>query len=114
MNKIKLFLGIIIGMIIVSCESNTYEEVSVKIENPTYVGKVKSIIDANCVSCHSPEWGQTPYLQTYDEVKAAIVYGVLIEKIEAPSGQGMPMDARMSQANIDAIKAWANGGFIYE
>lgn len=112
MKKIIICLVVMIGLIAASCESNTYEEISVKMENPTYVANVKPIITENCISCHASGSGQTPYLETYDEIKDAIVNGNLIQKIEAPSGQGMPISERMSQANIDIINGWVNGGFV--
>lgn len=114
MKRNIFYFGTLFSVIVVlfSCESNTYDEISVKVEHPTYVANVKPILAANCTSCHSADGGQAPYLETYDEVKDAIVNGVLIQEIEAPSGQGMPTDARMPQANIDVINNWVSGGFI--
>lgn len=116
MKSINIFLIIISGMIIetcfVSCESNTYEEITTQTINPTYVADIKPIMTANCTNCHSIAGGQNPYLETYDQVKDAIVNGVLIQEIEAPSGQGMPQNLRMPQAKIDLINQWVSNGFI--
>lgn len=81
------------------------------ITNPTYTANIKSIIDANCVSCHSPggENSAVP-LQTYAQVSAKA--SVIKTRIEKPAGdpQVMPKGGKLSQANIDLINKWiANG-----
>lgn len=111
MRKIKLSLIIAIGAAIVSCESNTYQEISGVTTNPTYLGNIKPIVTANCTNCHSADGGQTPYLETYDQTKEAIQTGTLLMQIAQPTTQGMPQNERMPQEKIDMITTWAQNGF---
>lgn len=81
------------------------------VTNPTYTANIKSIIDANCVSCHSPG-GQNSNvpLQTYAQVSAKS--SLIKTRIEKPAGDPlvMPKGGKLSQANIDLINVWiANG-----
>ena len=106
---------VILFFSMISCESNSYQEVSGTVENPTYEANVKQIIAANCLSCHShTSDNQVPLLENYDQVTAAILNGTLLEQISAPSGQGMPVVGRMPQGTIDLITRWANNGFIIQ
>ncbi|MDI1256284.1 MAG: hypothetical protein PSV16_09285 [Flavobacterium sp.] len=111
MKIIKPLMIVLAIALAVSCQSNTYEEVSVITTNPTYMANVKPIMNANCTSCHSIDGGQEPYLETYDQVKNAVQNNGLLDEIAAPSGQGMPELARMPQSKIDAINTWTNNGF---
>ena len=114
MKELKIFaLILFISLSMISCQSNSYEELSAIVENPTYEANVKQIIADNCLSCHSHTSGnQPPLLENYDQVKAAITNGSLLAQIHAPSGQGMPTNGRMPQQTIDLIDRWVNNGFI--
>ena len=79
----------------------------------TYTQNVKSIIDANCISCH--QGGRSASfrpLTTYAEVKAAVQNTDLLNRIQLQSGQQgiMPQGGRMSQTNIDVIVKWNTDG----
>lgn len=79
----------------------------------TYNKDVKSIIDGNCISCHSS--GRSASfrpLTTFAQVKAAIENSGLLNRIQLQSGQQglMPQGGRMSQANIDIIVKWNTDG----
>lgn len=113
MKKIStiLFGTIFATIILVSCESKTYDEVTLETDNPTYLANIKPIMTTNCTNCHSAESGQEPYLETYDQVKESIINGTLIQEIEAPTGQGMPESGRMQQSRIDLINLWVANGF---
>ncbi|GEP51041.1 hypothetical protein FNO01nite_17130 [Flavobacterium noncentrifugens] len=100
-----------VGLLVVACESNTYEEVSVVVATPTYTKDIQPIMSANCISCHSTDGGQEPYLENYDQVKNAIINNGLLDEIAAPTGEGMPEAQRMPQSKIDAVTSWANNGF---
>ena len=85
--------------------------------NPTtaisYSKDVKSIIDGNCISCHSS--GRSAAfrpLTTFAQVKAAVENAGLLNRIQLQSGQQgiMPQGGRMSQANIDLIVKWNTEG----
>lgn len=79
----------------------------------SYTKNVKSIVDANCISCHSS--GKSAAfrpLTTYAEVKAAVENTNLLSRIQLQSGQQglMPQGGRMSQTNIDLIVKWNTDG----
>lgn len=98
--------------IIYSCESSTYEEIAVTVENPTYTSRVKSIIDNNCISCHGTNGPQVPTMVTYAQVRDVAENGDMICRIDDQScGPVMPQTGRMPQSNIDAIKKWAADGY---
>ena len=110
MKALKLIFIIAIGFVF-SCESNTYEEISGEIENPTYTINVKSIIDNNCLSCHSSSGGEFPTMETYLQVKNVAQNGNMICRIDDQScGSVMPQSGRMPQTKINTIKKWTNNG----
>ena len=112
--RIVKFLSVLIlvCIFIFSCESSTYEEISIKVDNPTYTTKIQSIIQNNCLSCHSQVGGEFPTLETYSQVKNSASVGNMICRIDNQScGSVMPQSGRMPQANIDAIKKWVANGF---
>ena len=111
MKTIKFALLAVVVLVLASCEANTYDEIAVQTTNPTYEINIKPIMSANCNNCHSSSGGQSPSLENYAEVKAAVINNNLMEQIEAPSGQGMPENQRMPQSKIDAVKTWTNNGF---
>lgn len=77
----------------------------------TYTSNIKSIIDGNCVSCHSTggEKSDVP-LQTYAQVSAKA--SLIKTRIEKPAGDPlvMPKGGKLSQANIDLINKWITAG----
>lgn len=115
--KIGALVIIIAG--IYSCESSTFEEIGESVpidETITYTTHVKTIIDANCVSCHNPEGDAyfTP-LTTYEEVRTAVVETNLLERIQMQNGEPdiMPQTGgRMPQDKIDLIIRWTEEGFL--
>jgi len=79
----------------------------------TYSKDVKSIIDANCISCHqSGRSAAFRPLTTFAQVKVAVENAGLLNRIQLQSGQQglMPQGGRMSQANIDIIVKWNTDG----
>lgn len=106
-----------------SCSgSDTMEDIETTPDTPgtgtstttvTYTKNVKSIIDGNCISCHSS--GRSAAfrpLTTYAEVKAAVENTNLLSRIQLQNGQQgiMPQGGRMSQTNIDLIIKWNTDG----
>jgi mono/diheme cytochrome c family protein len=77
----------------------------------TYTSNIKSIMDGNCVSCHSPggENSSVP-LQTYAQVSGKA--SAIKTRIEKPVGDPlvMPKGGKLSQANIDLINKWIADG----
>jgi uncharacterized membrane protein len=112
MKKLKIFLVLLCGTLIASCESNTIQEVSGIVTNPTYAKNISPVIQAQCVGCHSAA-GQYPSLETFAEVKDAAETGSLICRIDQSQscGRVMPQSGAMPQATIDMIKLWQTQGY---
>jgi uncharacterized membrane protein len=121
--KKTIALTILLAALTSCSSSDTYEDVAGPPTTPvtgttpattiSYTKNVKSIIDGNCVSCHSS--GRSAAfrpLTTYAEVKAAVESAGLLNRIQLQSGQQglMPQGGRMSQANIDLIVKWNTDG----
>lgn len=91
--------------VLVSCESTTTQELSVKVDNPTYSKDVAPVINASCVGCHSGG-DQYPDLDSYNAVKDATANGSVLCKISGTCGI-MPPDAPMPSQTVAMIKLWA-------
>jgi len=81
----------------------------------TYVDDVKSIMDNNCISCHSdpPINGAPRALVTYNQVKDAVLNHNLIGRIDGSSGTLMPQGGpKLPQNSIDIIIQWGADGLI--
>jgi hypothetical protein len=110
MKKIKIFLVLLCGTLIVSCESNTIQDVSVIVTSPTYTTNIEPVTSSNCVGCHSGG-NQNPDLETYNQVVDATKNGKLLCKINGSCGSIMPPSGKMPQATIDMIKLWASNNY---
>lgn len=115
MKKYIYLSGIILSLY--SCESTTYEslqeEPDVIVGKVTYTANVKSIMDQNCVGCH-PSGGQLRPLETYDEVKDAVLNSNLLDRIQRQNGTPgqMPKAGRMPQDKINTILQWNTDGLL--
>jgi len=83
--------------------------------NMKYRANVVPIMEGNCYSCHA---GSMPTsgirLDSYTELKKRVTNGKLIGSIThtgavSPMPQGQP---KMSDCNINKIKAWVNAGAL--
>ncbi|WP_369013099.1 c-type cytochrome [Flavobacterium anhuiense] len=120
--KKTIVLTILMAVFASCSDSDTTQEIETPTTptNPTdptgtvtYNKDVKSIIDANCISCHSS--GRSASfrpLTTFAQVKAAVENAGLLGRIQLQNGQQglMPQGGRMSQANIDIIVKWNTDG----
>ena len=113
----KKFMYIISSaVLLIACESRTYEEISdgtPVVETVTYTKDVKPIIDANCISCHSP--GGSASFQpwtSYNQVKNNITN--IIDRIGRPNGdpQKMPQGGSLSPSQINIITKWKADGLL--
>ena len=111
MKKIILVLIFMAGVFIVSCESNTYNEISVVVTNPTYTANIEPVMKASCVGCHSAG-GTFPTLTTYAQVKTSTATGNLICRIGQTCGSVMPPSGAMTTQTIEMIKLWQQQGFV--
>lgn len=95
-----------------SCESNTTQEIQGVVKNPTYSEHIATVMNAKCVSCHSPSGkDDQPYLENYEQVKDAIENGVLLCRIDGSCGPIMPQGGKMPQATIDMIQLWKTNNY---
>jgi len=108
MKKIVLLMVASIAFL-TSCESRTYEDISLAVSNPTYVANVKPVIDANCTGCHNG--GTFPSLTNYTEVKDATQNGRLLCRIDGSCGSIMPPSGQMPSGTISMINLWAKQGY---
>lgn len=118
MNRLKSSLLIIPALFLqFGC---TNESTSSLIGDPvdgviTYTNTVKTIIDNNCLFCHSqpPQNGAPMSLTTYTDVKNAVLTHGLLDRISRAQGEpGMMPNGgmRLPQATIDKIFEWADNG----
>ena len=130
--KKTILLTILLAVFASCSDSDTYEDIETPPTTPTtpttptnptnptnpttavtYNKDVKSIIDANCLSCHSS--GRSAAfrpLTTFAQVKTAVESAGLLGRIQLQNGQQglMPQGGRMAQANIDLIVKWNTDG----
>ena len=104
----------LVGVLMVSCESHTFNEIAQKedpIKTVSYNNDVKPIMSNNCISCHgssSPSAGLS--LTTYTQVRNSTEKGGLLCKINASCGV-MPQSGKMPQPLINTINSWATQGY---
>ncbi len=109
------------GMLVVSCQSNTYDEIAPAIEKPSYVKNFEPLLRTTCVGCHtegSPNEA-LPYLTSYELTREATEKGSLICRIEGGDACGglqavMPPSGKLPQTTIDVIKLWKEQGYLKE
>jgi len=82
-------------------------------EDVTYAGTIKSIIDNNCIRCHSdPPVNNAPMpLITFANVREAVQNRGLITRVANGS---MPPDgaADLTAAQVQSIRDWQSEGFL--
>lgn len=117
--KAKIYLSTaVLALVLFSCDSHTYEDIQEEIiieGDVTYDANVKSIIDANCVSCHSDgNAASFRPLTNYEEVKDAVQNAGLLDRIQMQNGEPglMPQTGRMPQSKIDVILQWNEDGLL--
>lgn len=117
MNRLKLSLLIIPTVFLqFGCTSDsTSDLIDDSVGEVTYTNTVKSVIENNCLICHSlpPQNGAPMSLTTYEDVKNAVLNRGLLNRISLAQGTpGMMPNGgmRLPQATIDKIFAWANNG----
>ncbi len=117
MKTIKVLILILLSNVLfVSCTSNTYEQISAKVDAnavPTYVKDFKPIIESKCIGCHGSATSQAQYppLDTYEQVKTATEFGDVLCRINGSCGEIMPPSGKLPQATIDVIKKWSVTGY---
>ena len=115
--KSKYFITIAIASLVLGCSYNSEDDLTEEIiieDFVTYDDNIKSIIDNNCIGCHSnpPVNGAPMPLTTYDDVKEAVEDRDLIERISTTdAGFVMPFGGpRLPQNIIDLVIQWEEEG----
>lgn len=111
MKRAKYILILSLAVVIIACESRTYEEVS---ENKPiilpvkYTTDIKPIMDNSCIGCHSA--GSFKPLATYDQVKSNI--DGILDRIQRPNGDPgkMPKGGSLSTTQINTFIKWKADG----
>lgn len=98
-------LSVSVAIILYSCDTRTYEDISPVIDTtPTYTKDIKPIMTANCTSCHTAGIDD-PDLTNYANVKTEI--DAIIADIENGS---MPPSGALPSTTITVIKNWKATG----
>ena len=89
-----------------------------KTEFVTYNDNIRSVINNNCLGCHSsPPVNGAPFsLTTYTQVKNRAESGLLLTAISRQTGEAraMPPAGRLPQATIDLVEQWIDDGLLEE
>lgn len=107
-SKIIIFALALIAftLVIYSCDTRTYDEISGgAIVHPTYTKDIKPIMDNYCVSCHN-ESGSYPDLTTYSSVSenAESVYNAINDGSMPQGGD------KLSNTTIKTFQNWMTDG----
>jgi len=107
MKKIQAVLILLFsGILFVSCDSATTQDLSPKVALPTYTANVAPVMNANCAGCHSGN-SQYPDLDSYAAVKDATLNGNVLCRIGGACGNIMPQSGALPQATVAMITSWA-------
>jgi hypothetical protein len=120
----KIIFTLSFSLFIFSCTNHVEEEETIIIENenptdpvdPTdpdpdpdpvtsFSTDVKPIIDNNCVSCHGGS--RFPDVRTYDKIKAnaSSIKSAIVNR-------RMPQGGSLTNAEIEIIRSWVDGGAL--
>ncbi len=111
MKKLLILPILILLFIITSCSSGSEDDMNPPVNDVTYAGNVKAIIDGACLNCHTDPLanGAPMPLLTLANVQEAVQNRGLIGRVE--NGSMPPSGADLSAAQVQAIKDWETGGF---
>ena len=106
-------------LIFLSCSNDSEDDLINQPQTPqviTFTNDIKSIMDNNCISCHSNPAinGASVPLTDFNNVKNAVVNNNLINRISTTPGQSgaMPFGGpQLPQNLIDLVIHWQTDGF---
>lgn len=117
--KFKYLLCFASLLCLTNCSYNSEDDLTEDViieEFVTYEDNIKSIIDTNCIFCHSnpPVNGAPMSLITYNDVKNAVENRGLIDRISSTdAGFVMPFGGpRLPQNLIDLVIQWEQEGLL--
>lgn len=117
MNRIILTIVALIFIVLWSCDSNTFEDISAgtpieATDTISYEGQVRTIIEARCTFCHSPSGraSSVPF-NNYQQVTRSI--DRIVDLIQRPAGDPARMPPNgMPATEINTIIEWRNRGLL--
>lgn len=115
-STMKLFVPVLGFLMLMSCDTKTYEDISDNTpitETVTYNKQVKTVLQNNCLACHSASGAASYYpLSDYTAAKNAI--DNIIDRIQRANGDPlkMPQGGTLSQDNINMIIKWKADGLL--
>lgn len=100
--------------------SNDSESDLIEAQDPsisiTYTNTIQSIINNNCIGCHSepPQNGAPFPLTNFNQVFTRAENGQLLRAISRQTGEAraMPPSGRLPQATIDMVNQWIEEGAL--
>ncbi|WP_152538461.1 hypothetical protein [Aquimarina macrocephali] len=113
----KHILILFITFLLISCKKDDDGTLPITSPNPnkttTYNNDVKTIIDDQCLRCHTiPLANGAPFaLRNFKEVKIGVGRG-FVERVTSNGNNVMPPAGRLPQATIDIILDWKADGFL--
>jgi hypothetical protein len=110
----KLFFIAFMSFSFYNCSTSeiSLEELEPVIERIAYTTDVKTIIDANCISCHV-SGGQASFLPlvNYNQVKNEAEFGNLINSMN-DALDPMPQSGLLSLQTRAIVEKWRADGFL--
>jgi uncharacterized membrane protein len=81
-------------------------------DNGPYYPKVKQIIEANCLTCHSPGGQGLPVILTTDDNIVTLAASIKAATIDPPSlhNKRMPLGGELSDTDKVVIQKWYDKG----
>ena len=117
--KAKYLIPFLFMVLLTNCSYNSEDDLieAIVVEDEvTYEANIKSIIDTNCIFCHSnpPVNGAPMALITFENVRDAVENRDLIERISTTDiGFVMPLGGpRLPQNLIDLVIQWEADGLL--
>lgn len=108
MKKVTVIFSVAVLIVsVISCKHD-----AVTPQSNLLFPKVKSIIQTNCIECHSPGGQGMPlFLTTDDEIvqNAALIKHATVDPA-SPMNKRMPLGGELSQSDKDIITDWFNAG----
>jgi len=95
--------------ILISCKHDVTTPAQ---DNGPYFPKVKQIIAANCLTCHSPTGQGMPVILTNDDnivAPASSIKSAIIDPA-SPQNKRMPLGGELSNADKTIIQKWYDKG----
>ncbi|WP_203257034.1 hypothetical protein [Hyunsoonleella ulvae] len=104
-------------LLLIGCSNDSQNDL-IEDQNPTesvtYTNTIQSIINNNCVGCHSdpPQNGAPFPLANFDQVFSRANNGQLLRAMSRQTGEprAMPPSGRLPQATIDLVEQWIEDG----